>query len=421
MKKFFLALAALAMVPALYAAEDTPIQNVCDSLSLGETPVIELVPAYIDESNWYGNPQTWAKDSSNSMRHESYETVTISSGSNQTTKLPISIKAGCLEKRGQEVVYAKWNTSKTWSKVTEDDVATRIYTLRELTMSGHDATNTYNLLAFVPGAIPEGLSFTSSQLLYSVTFEFAFEFWIASASYQHKFRNPDDPETTVRTTGSYVISSGNDSLSVVGRAVDKLDAPDTTKSIRIQTIKVVLIDSRKPLLPESSSSSSPASSSSEVKSSSSETPVVSSSSETPGPASSEGKSSSSEAPTSSEENSSSSHGLDASSSSVVGTSSSTKPETSSSTKPETSSSAEPGTSSSGDAPASSSSGTEPASSSSEGSTRLVTAPAQGATARVVQVRTLDGSIVKNSATLAPGVYYMKYSDGKWHKTAVLPR
>ena len=92
-----------------------------------------------------------------------------------------------------------------------------------------------------------------------------------------------------------------------------------------------------------------------------------------------------------------------------------------STKPETSSSAEPGTSSSGDAPASSSSGTEPASSSSEGSTRLVTAPAQGATARVVQVRTLDGSIVKNSATLAPGVYYMKYSDGKWLKTAVLPR
>jgi hypothetical protein len=401
MKKFFLALVALAMVPAIYAAEDTPIQNVCDSLSLGGTPVIELVPAYIDESNWYGNPHTWAKDSSNSMRHESYETVTVSSGSDQTTKLPISIKAGCLEKRGQEVVYAKWNTSKTWSKVSEDDVATRIYTLRELTMEGHDATNTYNLLAFVPGTIPENLSFSSTQLLYSVTFEFAFEFWIASASYQHKFRNPDDPETTVRTTGSYVISSGNDSLRVVNGAVKTLKVPDTTKSIRIQTLKAVLVDSRKPLLPESSSSETP------VVSSSSETPVVSSSSETPV------ESSSSETPTSSEVNSSSSHGLDESSSSEVGTSSSTEPETSSS--------AEPGTSSSGDVPASSSSGTEPASSSSEGSTRLVTAPAQGATARVVQIRTLDGSIVKNSATLAPGVYYMKYSDGKWHKTAVLPR
>lgn len=400
MKKFFLALVALAMVPALYAADDTPYRNVCDSLSLGEQPVIELVPAYIEESNWYGNPHTWAKDSSNSTRHESYETVKVSTSSNQIMKMPISIKATCRETRSTEVKYAQWNKDKTWSSVTEDDIATYIYDVHNLKMEGHDSTNTYNLLAYVPGRIPDDNSFSSDQLLFSTTFELGFEWWFASASYQERFRNPGDDSLTIRIKSHFSNATGNDSLKVVTLAIDSLKVPDTTKSVRVQALKVVLVDSRKPLLPESSSSNPPASSSSEGKSSSSETPVVSSSSETPGP-------------TSSEENSSSSHGLDASSSSVVGTSSSTEPETSSS--------AEPGTSSSGDAPASSSSGTEPVSSSSEGSTRLVTAPAQGAAARVVQVRTLDGSIVKNSATLAPGVYYMKYSDGKWHKTAVLPR
>lgn len=397
MKKLFFVLAALMTVPALYAAEDTPIQNVCDSLSLGETPVIELVPAYIDESNWYGNPKTWAKDSSNAKRHETYETVKVSIGPDNTMRLPISIKAGCLENRGQEVGYAKWSGSKSWSEVSEDDVATRIYTLRELTMEGHDATNTYNLLAFVPEKIPDNLAFSSTQLLYSVTFEFAFEYWFASASFQHKFRNADDSESTIRIRTRFGIASGNDSTKVVSGAINALTIPDTTKSIHIQTLKVVLVDSRKLPQPESSSSVV-VSSSSEEKSSSSIVPVSSSSVE---------ESSSSEAP-----GPESSSDVESSSSEFVNPESSSAQESSSSDKPATSSSGEPEVSSSS---------AEPESSSSEGTTRLVTMPALDGSARMLQVRTLDGSIVKNSGSLAPGVYYVKYSNGKWSKMAVLPR
>lgn len=393
MKKLFFVLAALMTVPALYAAEDTPIQNVCDSLSLGATPVIELVPAYIDESNWYGNPRTtpWTKDSSNYKRHETYETVKVGMSSNKTMLMPVSIPAGCLEMPGQQVKYVKWH--QEWEPYTEDDVETRIYTLRELTMEGHDETNTNNILVFVPGGIPEDYAFKSNQLLYSVTFEFAFEYWFASVSYQHIIRT----ETSVKTSTYYSTSVGNDSLSIVNSAFEGLALPDTTKSIRIQTLKVVLVDSRK--LPQPQSSSSVVvSSSSEKNSSSSIVPVSSSSVE---------ESSSSEAP-----GPESSSDVESSSSEIVNPESSSAQESSSSDKPATSSSGEPEVSSSS---------TEPESSSSEGTTRLVTAPAPGATARMVQVRTLDGSIVKNSGNLAPGVYYVKYSNGKWSKMAVLPR
>ena len=391
MKKFFLALVALAMVPALYAAEDTPIQNVCDSLSLGEQPVIELVPAYIEESNWYGNPQTWVKDSSNSTRHESYETVKVSISTKKTMQLPVSISASCRELPGQEVKYVKWNTHQEWEPYTEDDVETRIYTMRELSMNGHNETNTSNILAFVPGGIPQDYAFKSNQLLFSVTFEFAFEYWFASASYRHK--------TQSGTTTTYVTAMGNDSLKIVDLVVDGLAVPDTIKSIHIQTLKAVLVDSRKPLLPaESSSSETPvASSSSEepAESSSSETPVASSSSEEPA------ESSSSETP--------------------VASSSSEEPaESSSSETPVISSSSEDVESSSSEAPETSSSAEEN-SSSSEGPTRLVTSRSLGKPAHVMQVRSLDGTIVKNTGRLAPGVYYVKDSDGKWNRMAVLPR
>lgn len=407
MKKLFFVLAALMTVPALYAAEDTPIQNVCDSLSLGETPVIELVPAYIEESNWYGNPKTWVKDSSNYKRHETYETIKVSMSSNKTMLMPVSIPAGCLEMPGQQVKYVKWH--QKWEPYTEDDVETRIYTLRELTMEGHDETNTNNILVFVPGGIPEDYAFKSNQLLYSVTFEFAFEYWFASVSYQHIIRT----ETSVKTSTYYSTSVGNDSLSIVNSAFEGLALPDTTKSIRIQTLKVVLVDSRK--LPEPQSSSSVVvSSSSKEQSSSSNTPVSSSSVEESSSSEAPGPESSSDVESSSSEivNPESSSDAESSSSEVVNSESSSAQESSSSDKP--------ATSSSGEQDASSSS-TEPESSSSEGTTRLVTMPALDGSARMVQVRTLDGSIVKNSGNLAPGVYYVKYSNGKWGKMAVLPR
>ena len=121
MKKFFLALVALAMVPALYAADDTSYRNVCDSLSLGEQPVIELVPAYIEESNWYGNPHTWVKDSSNFRRHESYQTLSMNYSKNATMQIPVSITASCHEMQGTEVGFANGLTDKpTYEQVYTD-------------------------------------------------------------------------------------------------------------------------------------------------------------------------------------------------------------------------------------------------------------------------------------------------------------
>ena len=414
MKKFFLALVALAMVPALYAADDTLYRNVCDSLSLGEQPVIELVPAYIEESNWYGNPHTMAKDSSNVTRHETYETLSMNYSTSQTMQIPVSIKASCREMQGTTVGYAKWTTSQVWEYTKGDDFySTYIYDIHALKMDGHDSSNTYNILAFVPGTIPTDYSFQSNQLLFSSTFEFAFEWWFASVKYQY---NKDATHIGIK----FGSAASNDSLKAVNAAVKALTVPDTIKSVRLQVIKVVLGDSRKPL----SSSSSEASSSSE-NSSSSFSPVS---------CSSEEASSSSSAATSSSSQKVSSSSADPVSCSSVESSSSAE-QSSSSKEAESSSS---GTSSSSEASSSasaeSSSGTEASSSSdaessssdvesssSEGPTRLATMSAPEAAVHVVQVRSLDGSVVKNAGNLAPGVYYMKYSNGVWRKTAVMPR
>ena len=414
MKKFFLALVALAMVPALYAADDTLYRNVCDSLSLGEQPVIELVPAYIEESNWYGNPHTWVKDSSNFRRHESYQTLSMNYSKNATMQIPVSITASCHEMQGTEVGFAKWTTSQVWEYTKGDDFySTYIYDIHALKMDGHDSSNTYNILAFVPGTIPTDYGFQSNQLLFSSTFEFAFEWWFASVKYQY---NKDATHIGIK----FGSAASNDSLKAVNAAVKALTVPDTIKSVRLQVIKVVLGDSRKPL----SRSSSEASSSSE-NSSSSFSPVS---------CSSEEASSSSSAATSSSSQKVSSSSADPVSCSSVESSSSAE-QSSSSKEAESSSS---GTSSSSEASSSasaeSSSGTEASSSSdaessssdvesssSEGPTRLATMSAPEAAVHVVQVRSLDGSVVKNAGNLAPGVYYMKYSNGVWRKTAVMPR
>lgn len=371
MKKFFLALAALAMVPALYAAEGTPVRNICDSLSLGSQPVIELVPAYIDESNWYGNPHTWAKDSSNSTRHESYETVKVRANE-FTNRFPLSIRAACLETRGTEFKYATWNNSKQWVEKTDDDIATYIFDIHNMKLDGYDSTNTYNLLGMASKKIPDNNSYISGYMLASKTFEFAFEWWFVGLTHEFVFDSVNNGNTYGATGRSYSSSIGMDSLHVFEVARNAMDFSQPTRTIRseyvrVQSLKVVLVDSRKPLLPESSSSNPPASSSSEGKSSSSETPVVSSSGEN------------------------------------VESSSSEKPETFSSVAQETSSSV------------------EEKSSSSEGPSRLVTSRSLGNPDRIMQVRSLDGTIVKNTGRLAPGVYYVKDSDGWWNRMAVLPR
>ncbi len=411
LKNSLMALAVFAMASVAYAQDTASvfIRNACDSLH----SEIELVPAYIEETNWYGNPHTMAKDSSNVTRHETYETLSMNYSTSQTMQIPVSIKASCREMQGTTVGYAKWTTSQTWQNVTEDDYSTYIYDIHALKMNGHDSSNTYNILAYVSGLIPDDYSFTASNLLFSATFEFAFEWWFASVKYQY---NKDATHIGIR----FGSAASNDSLKAVNAAVKALTVPDTIKSVRLQVIKVVLGDSRKPLSSSSfeassssensSSSFSPVSCSSEEASSSSSA-AISSSSQKVSSSSADPVSCSSVESSSTAEQSSSSKEAESSSS---GTSSSS--EASSSASAESSSGTE--ASSSSDAESSSS---DVVSSSSEGPTRLATMSAPEAAVHVVQVRSLDGSVVKNAGKLAPGVYYMKYSNGVWRKTAVMPR
>ena len=440
LKNRLIVLAAFAMASVAFAQDTSSvyIRNACDSIST----MIEFVPAYIEESNWYGNPQTWTKDSTNFMFHETYKTVNVSS-SNFKDSLPLSIQAKCRETPYTIYKYASWNNSKQWVEDERDDFATVIYDIHNLKMNGHDSSNTYNILAFIPEAIPEDRSFPSSHLLFSETFEFAFEWWYASASYTHRYKNPEDDSLTIRMRTRYGSSVSNDSLKAVNSAINALSIPDTMKSVRIQVLKVVLIDSRKPLSssssePSSSSSSNPvscsaeqsSSSSSDVKSSSSEekssssegksssSVVNSSSSSLPvscsaeesssseASSSSEGKSSSSEEKSSSSEGKSSSS--EEKSSSSEGKSSSSEASSSSSDKPVSCSAAE-------------SSSSDAASSSSDGSVRIFALEGQNTSKFVVQVRRLDGSIVKSGEKLGPGVYYVKYSTGVWQKKSVLSK
>ena len=98
LKNSLIVLAAFAMASVAFAQDTSSvyIRNACDSIST----MIEFVPAYIEESNWYGNPQTWTKDSTNFMFHETYKTVNVSS-SNFKDSLPLSIQAKCREKIGR--------------------------------------------------------------------------------------------------------------------------------------------------------------------------------------------------------------------------------------------------------------------------------------------------------------------------------
>ena len=291
--------------------------------------------------------------------------------------VPILIKAACRETRGTEVEYAKWNTSQKWVKDTADDYATYIYDIHALKIAGRDSTNTYNLLGMASGKIPEDNSYSADHLLISKTYEFGFEWWFAGASYTHSYRGTGADSAKVFSGISFASSTSNDSLRAFESAVGTLkeNMPDTIKSVRVQLIKVVLADSRKPV---QSSSSEQVSSSSKVPESSS---VVAS-------CSSQEKSSSSENPVSS-------------SSEKKSSSSEVKP--SSSNTPNSSSSA------------------NPKSSSSEKTTRIQVSADAVDDLRVLQVRRLDGTVMNNAGKLSPGVYYIKYSDGLWKKTAVMPK
>lgn len=405
LKNRLIVLAAFAMASVAFAQDKDSvyIRNICDSLS----SVIEIVPAYVEETDWYGNPQTWTKDSSNFKHHESYKTVKVSSFADS---LPLSIQANCRQSQLTTYKYATWNNSKEWVERDNDDFATVIYDIHNLKMAGHDSSNTNNILIYMPGSIPENSSFPANHLLFSKPYEFAFEWWYAVVHYQHIYV---DSEGT-HISNKYGRASGNDSLKTVNSAISALTIPDTVKSVRIQVLKVVLVDSRKLLGPESSSSTV-ASSSSEVSSSSSADPVSCSSAESSSSSADPVSCSSAESSSSAAQSSSSKEPESSSSSGDInscasGNSSSSESASSSSAEPESSSAAEP----------SSSSDVE-SSSSEEGPTHIAKVRVDSESVRFVQVRRLDGTVVNNSGKLAPGVYYVKDTRGIWKKMAVMPR
>lgn len=441
MRKILVVLVLWSAV-ALYAGEgdsQTFIRNVCDSLVTGSDPVVPLTAAYIDESNWYGDPHTWNTDSTSFKRHEDYSTLDVAADK-FGYKLPLSVNAECRETRGNELTYVTRDNSKAWVVKSDDDIATYIFDIHAQKFGEYDSTNANNLLAIVPVMIPEDDVYESGQMLVSAPFELSFEWWFVGLSYKLvETVTKDEYSSTTTTHKFYGNAVSYDSLSAFRAAYAAISAktpsiPDTLKTLRIQAVKVVLKDSRKKAEEPESSSGESVSSSSEPAQSSSSEPSLSSSSEvkassssaTPassgsGPAMSSAEAvveSSSESVSSSSEpaqlSSSSSKPVPSSSSEVKKSSSSEEPVPSSSESEASSSSVEPESSSSGK-------GVKPGSSSSEKIEAIAMRTNEKSRAEeVLQVRRLDGTLVKSS-NLVPGVYYVRTSAGSWRKMAVLPK
>ena len=360
MRYVFLLLAFFATAAfAQDAGTPSNIKNICDTLSLGDYPKVTFVPAYIDESNWFGNPHTWQVDSTNNFRHESFETVQINPGK-FTRRLPVSVSASCFPTMQNAFVYAGWNSAKKWVLDTADNYATVIRDTRQMGVEGYDSLNSYNLLAMVKNSLPEDDEFNPGELLVSRTYEFSFEWWYVTVSYRFVEQRDAGPYTGYR----YASAVSYDSSTAAKSALDSLAVPDTIKAMRIQAIKAVLKDSRKLGGEECSSSVSEPSSSSMAKSSSSV------------PASSSSKT----------ENKSSSSTSDAKSSSSTAKSSSSA-----------------------------------VTSSSSGGSQLVHSVllvSENLDA-VVQMRRLDGSKVLDTKSATPGIYYVKTAGGVWMKKLVL--
>ena len=359
-----------------FAQEETEtyIRNICDTLPNSATPLVELKMAYVDVGQWYGSKDLSKKDSSSVKRYKSYESIKPFRDKKISLSLPYSITASCAETQYNLYKIAQWNESSlSWDlNADNDDYATYIMDVNMVEFPGYNVSNSYNILAFRKGSLPQDGSYKADELMVSRTFEFQFDWWYTYVAY------------TIVSTSSikwqFKASYGLDSLSSLNNALKNLDIPDSISKIQLHQFHVVLTDPNKEEVASSSSavsSSSVASSSSEAASSSS---VASSTSET---------SSSSKVSSSSSKGSSSSV---ASSSSKVKSSSS---EVSSSSEKKSSSSSRKTTA----------------------IDRLVSVP------RVFEareVRRLDGSLVKVGEQLMPGVYYVKGVDGRWKKQVELP-
>ena len=394
--KCFQLVAAIAFaftVSANAQGDEVFYRNVCDTLaSKGHAPVT-LAASTIAEYNWDVtlNSGTWNYGTQKTSIHNSFSTLTpiVTSAS---YRFPFSVKADCREMNGVYFKYVTWN--KAWA-ADSLEYATYIYDTHAMALPDYDSTNANNLLVMTNNPPIDGkASFEAGEILVSIPYEFAFDWWFVG----------------IRYGLSYTSSIGHDSLTVFNSLVSSVKGmlPDTLTTLKVQVIKVVLKD-----VVKSESIKTPFSSSSVTQSSTSQP----TSSTEPPKSSSSVKSSSSKPASSSTEPPKSS----------AGNSSSSK-ENSSASKPSSSSKDAPGSSasekSSDSKPGSSSKGFDSSSSkasSSSGKTSIAMTRTELVEDVVVEMRTLDGSLVKNSRNVKPGIYYMKTSRGTWIKKAVLPK
>lgn len=419
--KYFQIVAAIAFacfVSANAQGDEVFIRNVCDTLaSKGHDPVT-LVATDLVETKWVASKKAgnWTHGTATKATHTSYSTLSpiVKSVSG---RFPLSIEAGCRASSNMLYKYMRWNEFK-WSRDSLSDYSTYIFDTHNRAIGDYDSTNANNILAMVSEPPVDKDSYNSDEIMISKSFEFSFEWWLAAAEISWKKANG-------ATSKKFFNVPAFDSLTAFRAMFDYMKAtidtatsvPDTISTANIQVIKVVLKDSLKTVTiidPPGSSSSVVQSSSSSVvpqssvvqSSSSSDTPkssAVNSSSSKDNPGSSDTPKSSAVQPSSSGDASSSS----------VNTSTSEK----SSNSTASSDSTEPKSSAQGSDDSSSSSAK---SSSSGGSDAIATVRTEFVDDEIVEIRSLDGSLVKTSGNVKPGIYYARTSRGTWLKKVVLP-
>lgn len=396
---------ALVAVLSAAAFADEGIEehrNRCITMESSDKQVT-LVAAPIEETNWYLNPHAakWVPDSVKTAVHESYKTIEISTQTlGERGRLPLSVTARCRETSNNQFNYATVQSYKNW-KENKREFMTNIFDIHSKPLYGYDSTNAYNVLALIQEGKTDLDEYEADQILVSRTFEFDFEWWYVGVSFKMAFDTIIDG---VQKHGTKLITSlsvGYDSLLTFNSAKDNFlhpsnpghVPPDTLKTARVQMIKVSLVDPER--LP-SSSSVVTQSSSSVVTQSSSSVAGSSGSNDQPKSSANEPESSASEQPKSSAEQSSSS-------SKDSPKSSASEPESSSST---------------GEDKPKSSAGE---SSSSGGKTSIAIMRNEAVDDDIVEMRGLDGTLVKRNADVKPGIYYAKTSRGIWIRKAVMPR
>lgn len=384
--RLFSVVALVAVLSAAAFADDDEvfIRNVCDTLaSKGHEPVT-LVATDLVETKWVASKKSgdWEHGTSTKNELSSYETLQPIVKSTEY-RFPLSIVAACRANDNVPFKYMAW-TERKWKEKTLQ-YSTYIFDSHAISVGAYDATNTNNILIFVSAPPVEKEQYTSDEIMVSKPFEFAFEWWFAASEIKWQL-------TGGGYTMRYFNSAAHDSISAV-RAMFEImktnmadpdkEIPDTISTANIQVIQVVLKDSEK-----TATIIEPASSSSVVPPSSSSDPPKSSANEP--------KSSASEQPKSSAEQSSSS----------------------SKDSPKSSASEPESSSSSGEDKPKSSAGE---SSSSGGKTSIAIMRNEAVDDEIVEMRGLDGTLVKRNAEVKPGIYYAKTSRGIWIRKAVMPR